>query len=189
VTTSSIVSFDDEPLILVDQDDRELGFETKQHCHDGAGILHRAFSVFLFDADGDVLLQQRSDLKRLWPETWSNACCSHPRRGETVDAAVGRRLREELGLATLARYLFKFHYHATYGTLGAEHELCHVYAGRLRGAPAVNPNEIAALRMVAPAVLDRELAERPDLYTPWLKLEWQRIRASHWPEITALVAG
>ncbi len=182
------VSFDDEPLILVDENDREIGFETKQRCHEGQGILHRAFSVFLFDASGEVLLQQRSAEKRLWPKTWSNACCSHPRRGETVPQAAARRLSEELGVVVPITYLFAFQYHATYRAAGSERELCHVYAGRLVVPAEPNRHEIAALKLLAPDALERELAHRTDQYTPWLALEWQRIRASHWPAIEGLVA-
>src|SRR5580765_3582412 len=80
------VSFDNEPLVLVNDTDDEIGFASKQRCHDGDGLLHRAFSVFLFSQNGEVLLQQRSEQKRLWPGAWSNSCCSHPRRGETLDS-------------------------------------------------------------------------------------------------------
>ena len=183
------VSFDDEPLILVDAGDQPVGFETKQRCHEGEGILHRAFSVFLFDERGEVVLQQRSAQKRLWPGVWSNACCSHPRRGESVDAAVARRLREELGVADPTVYLFKFEYHARYGDVGAEHELCHVYVGRQRSVLRLNANEIAAVRACDPAELDRELATRPEAYSPWLGLEWQRMRASHWSTVEAVLRG
>src|SRR5262249_42467292 len=114
------VSFEDEALILVNDADEEVGFATKQSCHDGEGLLHRAFSVFLFSPTGDVLLQQRSVQKRLWPGVWSNTCCSHPRRGETLDDAVRRRLREELTLEAPVQFLFKFQYHARYDGWGAE---------------------------------------------------------------------
>jgi isopentenyl-diphosphate delta-isomerase len=182
MTLPQIVSFDDEPLVLVNDEDDEVGFETKQRCHEGDGLLHRAFSVFLFSPNGEVLLQQRSGQKRLWPGAWSNACCSHPRRGETIGGAVERRLREELALEAPVRFLFKFRYHARYDALGAEHELCHVYAGPLIGRPAINPNEIAATTMMPAGALDRELADRPERYTPWLKLEWARVRET-WPAV------
>jgi isopentenyl-diphosphate delta-isomerase len=181
------VSFDDEPLILVDADDKPVGFETKQRCHAGEGLLHRAFSVFLFDAAGKVVLQQRSSQKPLWPGIWSNACCSHPRRGESVDEAVVRRLREELGAADPTTYVFKFRYHARYGAVGAEHELCHVYVGRQRSTLRVNANEIAAVKVCEPTELDRELETRPDAYSPWLSLEWRQLRTSHWPTVEALL--
>ena len=182
-TSPPKVSFDDEPLVLVNDADEEVGFATKRRCHDGQGLLHRAFSVFLFSPEGEVLLQQRSDQKRLWPGAWSNACCSHPRRGETLRGAVHRRLREELSLEAPVHFLFKFRYHARYDEGGAEHELCHVYAGALTGRPAVNANEVAATTMIQAAGLDREVATRPELYTPWLKLEWAQVRAETWPTV------
>jgi isopentenyl-diphosphate delta-isomerase len=145
--------------------------------------LHRAFSVFLFSPEGEVLLQQRSGQKRLWPGAWSNACCSHPRRGESLDEALRRRLREELSLETPVRFLFKFRYHARYDTDGAEHEICHVYAGLFTSQPAVNANEIAATTIVTAAALDTDVATRPERYTPWLKLEWARLRGETWSTV------
>jgi len=183
-----VVSFDDEPLVLVNDADEEIGFASKGRCHDGEGLLHRAFSVFLFSPGGEVLLQQRSDQKRLWPGAWSNACCSHPRRGESLDAALRRRLREELSLETPVRFLFKFRYHARYGTSGAEYELCHVYAGLFTTEPAVNANEIAATTIVTAAALDTDVVTRPERYTPWLKLEWARLRGETWSSVQAFLA-
>src|SRR5690606_1697261 len=92
-----IVSNSGEELILVDELDREIGSDTKSACHTGSGILHRAFSIFVFNDDNELLLQQRAPSKPLWPNYWSNTCCSHPRRGETMDQAVSRRLLQELG--------------------------------------------------------------------------------------------
>ena len=183
-----VVSFDDEPLVLVNEADEEIGFATKERCHDGDGLLHRAFSVFLFSPEGDVLLQRRSDQKRLWPGVWSNACCSHPRRGETLDGALRRRLREELSLETPLRFLFKFRYQARYETSGAEHELCYVYAGLFTGQPAVNANEIAATTVMTATALDTDIASRPERYSPWLKLEWARMRAEAWSLIEQFLA-
>ena len=91
-STHRIVSSEAEELILVDENDVDIGFLSKAECHDGAGQLHRAFSVFLFNDAGELLIQQRSRLKRLWPGYWSNTCCSHPRRGESMDIATQRRL-------------------------------------------------------------------------------------------------
>ena len=91
-----VVSSESEALILVDENDREIGFSSKDSCHDGPGILHRAFSLFIFNTAGELLLQQRSAGKRLWPLYWSNSCCSHPRAGETMELAVNRRLQQEL---------------------------------------------------------------------------------------------
>jgi isopentenyl-diphosphate delta-isomerase len=173
---TQVVSFDDEPLVLVDAQDRELGFLDKAAAHRGRGTLHRAFSLFVFDDQGRLLLQQRAPGKRLWPGYWSNTCCSHPRRGERIEHAIQRRLQEELGLSTALEFLYKFEYQAQYDADGAEHELCWVYAGRSAQAPRVNRNEIAALRYLAPAQVDAEIARAPQTFTPWFKLEWARIR-------------
>jgi isopentenyl-diphosphate delta-isomerase len=177
VTEHEVVSFESEELILVDAQDREVGYRSKAECHDGDGVLHRAFSLFVFDRRGRVLLQQRSAQKRLWPLYWSNSCCSHPRRGESMEQAANRRLYQELGLRADLRFLYKFTYHATYGEVGAEHELCWVYAGTTHEEVRANMNEIAAWRFVAPETLDAELRVAPERFTPWFKLEWNRIRA------------
>ncbi|HVS02847.1 MAG TPA: isopentenyl-diphosphate delta-isomerase, partial [Thermoanaerobaculia bacterium] len=92
------VSFANEELILVDEDDREVGHLSKAEAHAGEGVLHRAFSVLLFDRRGNLLLQRRAGGKQLWPGYWSNSCCSHPRRGESMEVATRRRLAEELGV-------------------------------------------------------------------------------------------
>ncbi|WP_243041317.1 isopentenyl-diphosphate Delta-isomerase [Dyella sedimenti] len=177
--TTEIVSFQDEPLVLVDEDDRETGFLDKAAAHQGRGTLHRAFSLFIFNRRGELLLQQRAAGKRLWPGYWSNTCCSHPRRGEAMEAAIHRRLHEELGLDCELRFAFKFQYQAQFDSEGAENELCWVYLGQCDDEPVVNANEIAALRYISPEALDREVAETPDRFTPWFKIEWERLRREH----------
>lgn len=171
-----VVSFDSEKLILVDESDREIGYETKAVCHDGQGILHRAFSLFIFNADGELLLQQRSKSKRLWPGYWANSCCSHPHRYEAMEDAIQRRLKEELGFTCALQFVFKFQYHAAFGTLGSENELCWVYTGTSFAPVQINENEIATWRYIAPEALDREMADTPVQFTPWLKMEWRRLR-------------
>ena len=183
------VSSEDEPLILVDSEDRVVGHDTKAACHDGDGKLHRAFSVFLFDARGELLLQKRAAGKRLWPGIWANSCCSHPRRGESIEAAAHRRVEEELNLRAALQFTFKFEYHARYGDAGSEHELCSVFVGAVEGAPRVNRTEIADWSFVDPAALDRALRDDPAAYSPWLHLEWPRLRAEHSSAIEAVVAG
>jgi isopentenyl-diphosphate delta-isomerase len=173
--TNSIVSSESELLILVDQDDQETGRLNKAECHDGEGILHRAFSVFLFNDQGELLLQQRSAGKRLWPGFWTNTCCSHPRAGESMALATERRLQQELGTSAMLEFIYKFSYQVTFKDCGAEHELCSVYLGRLERPPAANETEIAELRFIAPAALDREMAAHPGRFTPWFKLEWLRL--------------
>jgi isopentenyl-diphosphate delta-isomerase len=174
-----VVSSDDEQLILVDRSDREIGFLAKADAHVGGGTLHRAFSLFIFNPAGELLLQQRAKGKRLWPGYWSNSCCSHPRRGEGMDTAIRRRLREELGMSAELEFLFKFQYQTKYDVQTAEHELCWVYAGHSAQRPRVNAHEIAGCRYVTPDALQAEIDRAPETFTPWLKLEWARIVRAH----------
>lgn len=173
------VSSPSESLILVDEQDRETGFCSKLECHQGDGLLHRAFSIFLFNADDELLLQQRSGEKPLWPLYWSNSCCSHPRQGETVEEAVRRRVREELALDCTPVFLYKFQYHARFNDVGSERELCWVFAARCNGEVAAHPEEIAAWRWISPAALTEEISADPDSFTPWLKMEWEVIRREY----------
>jgi isopentenyl-diphosphate delta-isomerase len=174
-----IVSNASEQLILVDDLDREIGFKAKTDAHLGNGVLHRAFSIFVFNSDDELLLQQRSLAKMLWPGYWSNTCCSHPRRGEIMADAVTRRLEQELGFECPLEYLYKFKYQAQFGAVGAEHELCSVYFGRYDGPVDVNVNEIAATRFVGVDALERELKTAPETFTPWFKMEWVHIKANY----------
>lgn len=167
-----IVSSESEALILVDEHDNETGSMSKARCHDGDGVLHRAFSLFIFNSDGHVLLQQRSSAKRLWPLYWSNSCCSHPRIGESMTQATERRSLQELGIRAELEFVYKFSYHAGFEGLGSERELCSVFLGRTSQSPDVNPTEIVASRFVSAEQLTNELAASPDAYTPWLRMEW-----------------
>ncbi len=177
------VSSESELLILVDEADNVLGHKTKGECHDGDGILHRAFSIFVFNGRGQVLLQRRSRKKRLWGGYWSNSCCSHPRQGEQIAGAAVRRLREELGLETSLRQLYKFTYHARFGDAGSERELCAVLVGQSDAEPKPHPDEIDDCKWIDPDELDRELRDKPDAYTPWFKMEWSRLREEHAGEL------
>lgn len=181
-----IVSNASEQLILVDDHDREIGFKGKADCHTGGGVLHRAFSIFVFNRRNELLLQQRSPSKMLWPGYWSNTCCSHPRRGEVMADAVTRRLKQELGFTCPLAYLYKFKYQAQFGPVGAEHELCSVYYGRYDGPVDVNVTEIAAWRFVGVDALERELAATPETFTPWFKMEWVHIKANY---LDGMLAG
>jgi isopentenyl-diphosphate delta-isomerase len=181
-----IVSNDREELILVDEHDREIGACAKGACHAGTGTLHRAFSIFVFNADNELLLQKRSPEKLLWPNYWSNTCCSHPRRGESMSEAVERRLAQELGFACPLEFLYKFKYQAQYGTIGAEHEYCWVYYGRYDGPIDANVNEIADWRYIGVAELGQALKTAAETFTPWFKMEWAHISANH---LDGMLAG
>ncbi len=183
-SANPIVSSDSEQLILVNEQDEFVGNLSKRECHLDDGILHRAFSIFIFNRDGDVLLQRRSEQKFLWPMYWSNACCSHPREGETSEEAAHRRLHQEVGLKTDLTYLYKFIYQANYKEVGSEYELCWVWAGIADEADVVvNANEVAEWRFFPRQELDERLEQSPEDFTPWMKMEWQEINEKHLPAI------
>lgn len=173
--TENSESPESELLILVDTHDQETGSLGKVECHDGDGILHRAFSVFLFNDRGELLLQQRSAVKRLWPMYWTNTCCSHPRQGESMQVATERRLQQELNTASTLEFIYKFEYQARFGNLGSENELCWVHLGRVEREATANDAEIAALLYADTNTLQAEIASNPDDFTPWFKMEWQRL--------------
>jgi isopentenyl-diphosphate delta-isomerase len=176
-------------LVLVDERDRVLGFREKDACHDAGGVLHRAFSVLIFDDRGRVLLQRRSARKRLWPLRWSNSCCSHPRKGETIAAAARRRLREELGMVARLKVVGRVRYRFRYGRRGAENELTAVLLGRSRGVVVPDPDEVADWKWVDAVELQRDLVRHPRRYTPWFRLEWDFLRREHGAELRRLLAG
>ena len=176
-TNNNIISDDHDLLILVDSSDKEIGELDKEACHNGPGKLHRAISVFIFNRDGELLIQQRHAQKRLWGGAWSNSCCSHPRVGENTIFAARRRVMEELGLEADLTFLFKFEYRASYAELGTEHELCSVYVGQANSEPVVNTTEIQSWEWVSSLELNRRVEETPNNFTPWLRIEWARINA------------
>jgi isopentenyl-diphosphate delta-isomerase len=181
---------DSDPLILVDEADRVVGHMSKTRCHHGGGILHRAFSLLIFNEAGELLLQQRAVSKRLWPRYWSNSCCSHPRRDETMEAATERRLYEELGLRCPLHFLFKFQYQAQFDASGAEHELCSVFIGRASEQLTINRDEIRAWRWITPEALQAEMSGSGTRnFTPWFILEWERIWRDHRAAVRALQEG
>ena len=183
------ITADYDSLILVDAADHSVGSLSKALCHEGRGILHRAFSVLIFNGDGELLIQQRAPGKRLWPLYWSNSCCSHPRSGESLETATRRRLHEELGLTCDLQFLFKFEYQAQFDATGAEHELCSVFIGRCSDPIRVNEDEIAAWRWIGPEKLEIELAAHGGArFTPWFMMEWERIWRDHRAAVMGLQA-
>lgn len=184
-----VVSSESESLILVDEQDNDIGVLSKGECHDGDGLLHRAFSVFLFDQQGRLLIQQRSAEKRLWPLYWANSCCSHPRAGETMAEATERRILEELGVRSPLQFIYKFRYQAHYEDLGAEHELCWVYVGRVeRFQLRPNPSELAAWKFVTAEEVDQMMAAPDARVAPWFRLEWQALRGEYSAELANALA-
>jgi len=158
-----------EQLILVDADDREVGVGEKMQTH-REGALHRAFSVFVFDRAGRLLLQRRAAAKYHSGGLWSNTACGHPRPGEATLTAARRRLREEMGFDCWLREAFAFVYRAEFPDGLVEHEYDHVFVGRFDGAPAPDPDEVEDWRWVTQDELRRALRDEPGHYSQWLKL-------------------
>lgn len=161
-----------EYVILVDDQDREIGLAEKLSAHE-KNLLHRAFSVFIFRKTPrlELLLQQRSLSKYHSPGLWTNTCCSHPRQGENVIAAGERRLQEELGLQTTLRDLGWFYYNAHFPNGLAEHEIDHVLIGTVPEEVVITPHpqEIHSYRWVTLEDLKQEMKANPDQFTPWLE--------------------
>jgi isopentenyl-diphosphate delta-isomerase len=157
----------EERVILVGPGDEPIGTEEKLEAH-RSGALHRAFSVFVFDRRGQILLQRRAEGKYHSGGRWSNTCCGHPRPGEETEAAATRRLEEEMGFTCNLRDLFSFTYAVEVGGGLREHEIDHVLVGRHDGDPSPDPAEVAEWRWVATDALEREMASEPDRFTPWL---------------------
>lgn len=183
---NSIVSFESERLICVDSEDNILGYKSKNECHNGQGILHRAFSLFIFNSRNELLMQKRAADKRLWPLIWSNSCCSHPREGESYEIATHRRLAEELGLKADLYSLYKFQYKAQWKDEGSENELCSVYIGKTNDQPVINPTEIANWHWISREDLKSDVSTYPDTYSPWFKMEWKEIQERFWDRVESL---
>ncbi|MDV3752168.1 isopentenyl-diphosphate Delta-isomerase [Elizabethkingia anophelis] len=165
----------EEKVVLVNPDDEVLGVMEKMQAHQN-GLLHRAFSVFLFNQEGKMLLQQRSSAKYHSPDKWTNACCSHPRENETYLDGAKRRIHEELGINCDLEEKFHFIYKADVGQGLWEHELDHVFIGTYNGEYQLNPDEVSAIRFITMEELDEEIANKPELFTEWFKIIWDEYR-------------
>lgn len=156
-------------MILVNSSDHPVGSMEKMEAHE-KGLLHRAFSVFVFNSNNELLLHQRAHHKYHSGGLWTNTCCSHPRVGESNSEAAHRRLQEEMGFDCPLTYAFNFTYHAKLDKNLIEHELDHVFIGRYNGAVAPNPEEVADYRYVSLDALKSEIAEHPQRFTAWFKI-------------------
>ena len=166
----------DDAVVLVDEQDRPLGSAPKLAAHENGGRLHRAFSVFIFDSAGRMLLQRRAPTKYHFGGLWTNACCSHPGADCAVADAARARLRHELGFDVPLRELFSFVYRAEDPASGlTEHEFDHVLVGRYDGKPRPNPDEVDAWEWVDPQQLLADVRQHPDRYTPWFRLVLERV--------------
>ncbi len=158
-----------EKVVLVDKDDNVLGTMEKMEAHE-KGLLHRAFSVFLFDSKGRMLLQQRAFSKYHSGGLWTNACCSHPREGETYIDAAHRRLVEEMGFDCEIKEAFHFIYNKKLDKGLTEHELDHVFTGVYEGEINFNTDEVNAYKYISTEDLLADLKQHPENYTEWFKI-------------------
>ena len=163
-----------ETVILVDEKDNPVGYDEKLRAHSNGGKLHRAFSIFVFNSKGELLLQQRAKSKHTFRSLWTNPCCSHPRKGEQLEKAAHRKLQQEFGFDTDLHEEFSFIYKATDQESSlTEHEFDHVFTGRFDGIPKPNPEEIQDWKWITTGNLKRDLKTHPGNYTPWFKIAFE----------------
>lgn len=161
-------------IIKVDENDNELGKIEKMQAHKD-GVLHRAFSVFIFNSNGQLILQKRADSKYHSGGLWTNTCCSHPEFGESLENAVKRRLREEMGLECKTEKEFNFIYRAELDNDLIEHELDHVFFGKTDEQPMINHHEASEWKYVEMDELRNEISEFPERFTVWLQICFERV--------------
>jgi isopentenyl-diphosphate Delta-isomerase len=163
-----------DQVILVDSNDVETGIMEKLEAHQ-KGLLHRAFSICVFNDHGEMLIHRRAASKYHSASLWTNTCCSHPVPGESLADAVGRRLREEMGFSCEVRPVFSFEYRAELDGGLVEHELDHVYLGVWNGVPMPDPDEVAEWKYVPLSQLLAGIRLNPEIYTIWFRLLLPRL--------------
>jgi isopentenyl-diphosphate delta-isomerase len=161
-------------VVLVNSDDKELGTMEKLKAHQ-SGTLHRAFSIYLINKNGDFLLQRRAADKYHSAGLWTNTCCSHPLPKETTMQAAIRRLDEEMGIATSLTHLFHFTYRVAFANGLIEHELDHVYLGNFNDTPRPNPEEVMDWKYISADEIIKDVKLHPELYTEWFKLSYENV--------------
>ena len=164
-----------EHVILVNEQDEPIGQMEKMEAHE-KGVLHRAFSAFIFNDKNELLLQKRASSKYHSGGLWSNSCCSHPRDGESAVQAGERRLTEEMGFTVPVEAVFSFIYKAELDHGLTEHELDHVLIGRYNDAPNINPEEVEDWKYVNLDELSADMKQYPENYTEWFKIVFDRVR-------------
>ena len=155
-------------IILVDKKDNKLGAGEKLKVH-REGKLHRAFSIFIFNSQGEILLQKRAKTKYHSAGLWSNACCSHPKVNKNIKDEAEKRLKEEMGIKCSLKEIFSFVYRANLGNL-IEHEFDHVFVGEFNGNPKPNKKEAEDWKWINPKELKKDFKKNPENYTYWFKI-------------------
>lgn len=163
----------EELVILVDEQDNEIGVMPKMEAHEKA-VLHRAFSVFVLNDQNEVMLQQRALHKYHSPGLWTNTCCSHQRQGETNIEAGTRRLQEEMGFVVPLKETVSFIYKAPFDNGLTEHELDHVMLGYSNEDPVINPDEVASWKWMPIAGVKKDIEIHPEIYTAWFKIIFEK---------------
>ncbi len=159
-----------EKVILVDENDNQIGIEEKLKAHQNGGKLHRAFSIFVFDSKGRLLIQKRAKEKYHSALLWTNTCCSHPRPGELLESAAHRRLKEEMGFDCPLEEKFSFIYKIDFERGFSEYEFDHLFIGRFDGKPNPSKKEALAWKWVDIKELKKDIKESSQNYTYWFKL-------------------
>lgn len=162
-------------VVLVDENDRQIGTMEKVAAHSNGATLHRAFSVFVFNSKGETLLQRRAMEKYHSKGIWSNTCCSHPRIGEAVSDAAHRRMKEELGFDCDLKERFSFTYKADVGEGLTEHEFDHIFTGTYNGPVNPNPDEVMDYKWIKPTELLEDMKKNPKRYTLWSMIGLERL--------------
>ncbi len=163
----------EEKVVLVDQFDNPIGTMSKMEAHE-KGVLHRAFSVFILNDNGELMLQQRAFHKYHSPALWTNTCCSHQREGEDTLVAGQRRLKEEMGFTVPLEALFHFIYKAPFDNGLTEHELDHVLLGTYNQVPVLNSEEVADWKWMSLEAVAEDIKQSPEVYTAWFKIIFDR---------------
>ena len=163
----------EEQVILVNENDEQIGLMPKMEAHEKA-VLHRAFSVFIFNSNNELMLQQRAAHKYHSPLLWTNTCCSHQRDGETNIEAGTRRLQEEMGFTTSLKETTSFIYKAPFDNGLTEHELDHIMIGYYEQAPVINPDEVEDWKWMLLEDVRTDVAAQPELYTAWFKIIFEK---------------
>lgn len=161
-------------VILVNSKDEKVGTMNKTEAHK-KGVLHRAFSIFIFNSKGECLLQKRAKEKYHSPDLWTNACCSHPFPGETTSDAANRRLKEELGINAELKYIFSFQYKAELDNNMIENELDHVYYALTDTEPIPDPDEVSEWKYMKTEAVLNDIIKKPENYTEWFKIAFERV--------------
>lgn len=162
-----------EMVILVDENDKEIGIEEKMKAHQ-EGKLHRAFSIFVFNTNGEMLLQRRANNKYHSGGLWANTCCSHPKPGESIEQAAHRRLKEELGFDCELKELSHFIYKTKLDHDLTEHEFDHVLIGKYDGEIKPNKNEVDEIMWINIDDLKKEIEKHSENFTEWLKIAFNK---------------